>query len=78
MNQCGWIVMLASIVLAEAGDVAHEPLNQYGWIVMMLSVGSVLALVSFCMYRVLTLPPVEEESLKGPLEIDTRDTEDAD
>ena len=46
-----------------------------GWTVMILSVGSVLALVSFCLYRVLTLPPVEEEHLKGPLEIDTRDTE---
>jgi hypothetical protein len=49
-----------------------------GWIVMLLSVGSVLALVSFCLYRVLSLPPVDQESLKGPLEIDTRDTGDAD
>ena len=49
-----------------------------GWIVMILSVGSVLSLVSYCLYRVLTLPPVEEESLKGPLEIDTGDTQDAD
>lgn len=50
-----------------------------GWIVMILSVGSVLTLVSYCLYRVLTLPPVEvEESLKGPLEIDTGDTQDAD
>ena len=48
-----------------------------GWTVMILSVGSVLTLVSFCMYRVLTLPPVEEEHLKGPLEIDTGDTQDA-
>lgn len=49
-----------------------------GWIVMILSVGSVLTLVTFCMYRVLTLPPVEQEHLKGPLDIDTRDTRDAD
>ena len=50
-----------------------------GWIVMLLSVGSVLALVSFCLTRVLSLPPVEiEQHLKGPLEIDTRDTKDAD
>ncbi len=50
-----------------------------GWIVMLLSVGSVLALVSFCLVRVLSLPPVEiEQHLKGPLEIDTRDTKDAD
>lgn len=48
------------------------------WIVMLLSVGSVLTLVSFCLYRVLTLPPVEMEDLKGPLEIDTRDTTDVD
>jgi hypothetical protein len=27
---------------------------------------------------VLTLPPVEEQHIKGPLEIDTRDTVDAD
>lgn len=50
-----------------------------GLIVMSLSVCSVLTLVTFCLYRVLTLPPVEvEEHLKGPLEIDTQDTVDAD
>jgi hypothetical protein len=49
-----------------------------GWVVMLVSVSSVLSLVAFCMYRVLTLPPVEEELLKGPLEIDTGDTFDAD
>lgn len=47
-------------------------------IVMVISVGSVLSLVSFCLYKVLSLPPVEMEDLKGPLEIDTRDTKDAD
>lgn len=50
-----------------------------GWIVMCLSVGSVLSLVTYCMYRVLTLPPVDvTEHLKGPFEIDTHDTIDAD
>lgn len=50
-----------------------------GMIVMMISVCSVLALAAFCVIRVLRLPPVEvEEHIKGPLEIDTRDTEDAD
>jgi len=50
-----------------------------GWIVMALSVSSVVTLLSFCLYRVLGLPPVEvEEHLKGPLEIDTHDTIDAD
>jgi len=46
--------------------------------IMIISIGSVLTLVSFCLYRVLTLPPVEMEDLKGPLEIDTGDTTDAD
>jgi len=50
-----------------------------GWTIMLLSVGSVLVLVSFCLYRVFTLPPREaEEHLKGPLEIETGDVEDAD
>jgi hypothetical protein len=53
-------------------------MNAAGWTVMLISVGSVLSLVIFCMFRVLNLPPVEEEHLKGPLEIDTRDTQDAD
>ena len=49
-----------------------------GWLVMILSVGTVLLLMSYCLYRVLTLPPVDVEELKGPLEIDTGDTYDAD
>ena len=48
------------------------------WIVMLTSVSAVLALFGFCLYKVLSLPPVEMEDLKGPLEIDTRDTQDAD
>ncbi len=54
-------------------------MNVGGLIVMIVSVGSVLTLVSFCLFRVLALPPVDvEEHLKGPLEIDTQDTVDAD
>ena len=50
-----------------------------GWTVMIVSVGSVLALTAFCLYRVFALPPeVVEEHLKAPLDIDTRDTTDAD
>ena len=46
-----------------------------GWIIMMLSVSMVLTLVGYCLYRVLTLPPVEvEEHLHGPPTIDTGDT----
>lgn len=48
------------------------------WVTMIVSVGCVLALTGFCIYRVLSLPPVEDEDLKGPLKIDTRDTADAD
>ena len=50
-----------------------------GWAIMLVSVGSVLTLTVFCLYRVLTLPPqVSQEHLKAPLEIDTGDTADAD
>jgi hypothetical protein len=50
-----------------------------GWIMMLTSVASVLGLVTFCLYRVLSLPPAEVESLKtAPLEIDTGDTRDPD
>jgi hypothetical protein len=49
-----------------------------GWAIMIISVGSVLMLTGFCFYRVLTLPPTEIGELKAPLDIDTRDTQDAD
>jgi hypothetical protein len=49
-----------------------------GWIIMLVSVTAVLTLVSFCLYRVLKLPPVEIEHLHGPTDIDTGDTKDAD
>lgn len=56
-----------------------DTINPAGWAVMIASISGVLVLVSFCLYKVLTLPPVEfEDHLKGPLEIDTRDTSDAD
>ena len=49
-----------------------------GWVVMLLSIGSVMTLVSYCLIRVLSLPPVEMEELHGPLDIDTGDTGDVD
>jgi hypothetical protein len=52
--------------------------NAAGWTVMLVSVGSVLVLVTYCLVKVFSLPPVEQEHLVGPLEIDTRDTENAD
>jgi hypothetical protein len=45
-----------------------------GWVVMLCSVSSVLTLASFCLYRVLTLPPADDESIQGSLEIKTGDT----
>ncbi|TWT61135.1 hypothetical protein [Rubinisphaera italica] len=53
-------------------------MNTYGWIMMTVSVSAVLMLVSFCLVKVLSLPAVEMEDIKGPLEIDTQDTDDAD
>ncbi|MBR9800740.1 MAG: hypothetical protein ACE37I_10300 [Rubinisphaera brasiliensis] len=54
-------------------------MNAYGWTLMTLSIITVLTLVSFCLSKVLSLPPLEvEDSVKGPLEIDTEDTTDAD
>ena len=53
-------------------------LTPQGWAMMLVSISVVLGLVSYCLYRVLTLPPVEMEDLHGPLDIDTRDRQDAD
>ncbi|MGF1578704.1 MAG: hypothetical protein ACFCD0_05010 [Gemmataceae bacterium] len=48
-----------------------------GAIVMFTSISVVICLATFCLVRVLTLPPTEEEFLKGPLEIDTGDTDES-
>jgi hypothetical protein len=54
-------------------------LNPAGWGVMITSLSSVLILMGYCLVRVLTLPPIDaSEYLKAPLDIDTRDTQDAD
>ncbi len=56
-----------------------EPLNTYGLLTMVLSITIVVALMIFCLVKVLKLPPVDGvDHLKGPLEIDTGDTSDAD
>jgi hypothetical protein len=56
-----------------------EGLTIWGAAIMVSSITVVLLLVSFCLYRVMSLPPVgATEHLKGPLEIDTGDTQDAD
>jgi hypothetical protein len=47
-------------------------MNPLGWFVMLLSIGSVLALTAFCLYRVLTLPPIEAGEIHSRLEMETR------
>ena len=65
--------LVAQIASAAAG------LNTAGLTVMVVSIGAVLSLISFCLYKVFSLPPVEvEEHVKGPLEIDTGDVSDPD
>ena len=45
-----------------------------GWIIMVASIGSIVGLTAFCLYRVLRLPPVEVHTLDvAPLDIKTRD-----
>ena len=75
MRDFGW--WITSSLLADAGGQAH-PLNALGALIMIVSIGSVVALTAFCLYRVLTLPSVEIDDLNtAPLEIDTRDTGNA-
>ncbi|MAT71498.1 MAG: hypothetical protein CMJ58_18475 [Planctomycetaceae bacterium] len=68
--------MLILTTLLETTPVAT--LTAQGWAMMLVSIGVVLSLVSYCLYRVLNLPPVDVQDIKGPLEIDTGDTTDAD
>lgn len=75
------VVASAGVETKETEFTLHTEnffLSTTSWIIMLVSVGSVLTLVSFCLWRVLTLPPTEEESLHGPTDIDTGDTQDVD
>ena len=50
-----------------------------GVLIMLVSISTVLCLVGYCLVKVMNLPPVDGiEHVKGPLEIDTQDTEDPD
>jgi len=78
MSFDAWVTLTAALI-ADTENLTPNTMNAAGWTVMIISVGSVLTLASFCLYRVFMLPPVEvEEHFKGPLEIDTQDTLDAD
>lgn len=62
------------LVRKEIPVTIHDFTLSTGWPVMVVSVTTVLCLVGFCLWRVLTLPPVEvEEHLQGPLTIETPD-----
>lgn len=45
-----------------------------GWFMMILSVSAVTGLFGWCLFKVLTLPPVEvKEHLHGELDIETHE-----
>jgi len=72
-------MVLHEVLLVADATTSSSGLNAAGLTVMVVSIGSVLSLVSYCLYRVLSLPPVEvEEHIKGPLEIEPGGSEDAD
>lgn len=45
-----------------------------GWIIMIVSVGSVVGMLVFCFYRVLSAPSSNEQT-HAPLDNDTHDRE---
>jgi len=74
VNSIFWNELLP---IAMAATELGTRLNAQGWAIMLISVGTVVWMTFYCMYRVLKLPPAELEDIKGPLEIEPRDPEDA-
>jgi hypothetical protein len=70
-----WISLVGDAATVVA---ATKALNAQGWTIMLVSVGSVVSLTFYCIRRVLQLPTEDIEDIKGPLEIDTGDTQNAD
>jgi len=69
--------LVDDLLLAQVAE--PTTLTPAGWGVMLFSVGAVIVLLSYCLTKVFSLPPVEfEEHVKGPLEIDTHDQTNAD
>jgi SNF family Na+-dependent transporter len=66
-----WVLSLVGLGWIAAVLFATLPAT---WAAMIVSVGTVLSLCAYCLIRVLTLPAVEAEHLKAPLDIDTGDT----
>lgn len=77
MNPATWWTAAFALLAAVEPGSESLTLTTAGWIVMVTSIGVVVTLVSYCLYRVLSLPPLEIEDIKGPLEIDTGDTKNA-
>ncbi len=78
MNLADWCLPLLNLLAAADVPTEESAITPAGWAVMIASIGMVIGLASYCLYRVLTLPPIDVEDIKGPLEIDTRDTRNAD
>lgn len=55
---------------------ADGGLSVAGWLTMVASVGVVLALCAFCVYRALR-EPHPEQHMHAPLDIDTRDLDES-
>lgn len=54
-------------------------MNPLGWIMMIVSVGSVVTLTAFCLFRVFSLPSADVQDLDiAPLDIDTGDRQQPD
>lgn len=54
-------------------------MNPLGWLIMTVSITSVVGLAVFCLYRVLSLPAADVESLDiAPLDIQTPDAKNPD
>jgi hypothetical protein len=49
-----------------------------GWLIMTVSISSVIAMTVFCLWRVLTLPPVEATDLHAPSTIEPPDLKNID
>lgn len=65
--------ILSPPLLAQAAEPPPvQPMNALGWTFMIVSMSSVLALVIFCYYRVLTNPPAANH-MQAPQTLDTHD-----
>ena len=57
---------LAQAAADAAPALLIEPLNTTGTVIMALSIGTVLIVLGYCLFKVLTLPPVEPATSDAP------------